>query len=560
MTRAKASARSSLPAQAPMLTSLSKHRPRRSDPALLDALWVRPRTLTRSWYERLRDSALTTAKQHLLAIGPEGSGKSHLVALLVARLRAHKGVAKRAAIAWLPEDETTSSWDGFLLRILRALHASYGPAFALPANDALRDSTREARAALLVEHLLTQLGERTLIVVVEGLDDVLAGLGDEGCKRWRAFLQDNRVAATLATSRRLTPDLSDRERAFFNFFQLEHLPELSIEQSRELLARIADRRGDEALAEFVRSPTGRARVRALQHLTGGNPRAFVSIGRDATRAGLTALTPLVESLLDELTPSMRQRLAGLPDQQRAIVEFLCRNAHTVSVKTIAEALFISQQTAASQLKVLREKAVVVSSSQGRQSRYEPADLLLRLCVDAGGTEPEQLRALVGLLRDGYERAEQSAGTGAEQTPARQQEEQQGEAQRFGGPLRDTATLSIADDAGRETAFRQATSAEDRGGALAALIVATFTSNIDREARARGVRQLVGLGTQAGPAAVGSLGLALTLSIHASAFEHVSSADRESWTAAWRDAATGREALALPARLLDAGLRARVGAD
>ncbi|RKY19965.1 MAG: hypothetical protein DRQ55_09270 [Planctomycetota bacterium] len=41
---------------------------------------------------------------------------------------------------------------------------------------------------------------------------------------------------------------------------------------------------------------------------------------------------------------------------------------------------------------------------------------------------------------------------------------------------------------------------------------------------------------------------------------MSSADRESWTAAWRDAATGREALALPARLLDAGLRARVGAD
>ena len=526
-TSAKAAAPASVdPATGSTPAAISLHRPRRSDAGALDGLWVRPDALVTAWYERLRDSALTETRHHLLAIGPEGSGKSHLVAMLVHRLRAHKAVVARARIAWLPEDETTSSWSALLLRILRSLHGAYGEAFPLPEQDELRTAATDvARSERLSEHLLEHLGKATLIVVIEGLDAVLAGLGDEGCKRWRAFLQDHRVAATLATSRRITPDLSDRDRAFFNFFQLEHLPPLTPAQCVELSARVAGARGDEALEAFVRSPVGRSRVAALHHLAGGSARVFVSIGSRATVAGLDALRPVVDVVLDELTPMQRQRLARLPDQQRSIVEFLCRPSHTVPVKVIADALFVSQQTAASQLKVLREKGLVVSSTKGRESRYEPGDPLLRLCVDVGGQASDDGRAWVDLLRAGYERAE---------------------LQSEGQPFTHSPTAAPRSDDSVQT--------------LAAAVIEAFGSTTDRELRAERVLALAETAADEGQGALTSLCLAVTLGIGDPTYANANAEDLTAWVDAWRGAAvrpeasSHRAALALTTRLLDAGLR------
>ena len=100
---------------------VSRFSPNRTDPAVLEGIFVQRERLAEAWLKRLRDSVLTGVKHHLLAVGPRGCGKSHLVALLVGRLRKDPDVNERVRIAWLPEDETTPSYWKFLLRILRAL-------------------------------------------------------------------------------------------------------------------------------------------------------------------------------------------------------------------------------------------------------------------------------------------------------------------------------------------------------------------------------------------------------------------------------------------------------
>src|ERR1700676_2818771 len=177
---------------------VSRFSPNRTDPAVLEAIFVQRHKLAEVWLERLRDSILTGVKHHLLAVGPRGCGKSHLVALLVSRLRKDSTLTESVRIAWLPEDETTPSFWKFLLRILRSLNAEYGDEIPPPPRDQLEDAADDRRTAFLPDYLLQKLADHPLLVVVENLDDVMRGLKDEGQKRWRAFLQQHRVAATLA--------------------------------------------------------------------------------------------------------------------------------------------------------------------------------------------------------------------------------------------------------------------------------------------------------------------------------------------------------------------------
>jgi tetratricopeptide (TPR) repeat protein len=383
---------------------VSRFSPNRTDPAVLEAIFVQRHRLAEVWLERLRDSVLTGVKHHLLAVGPRGCGKSHLVALLVGRLRKDPAVMERVRIAWLPEDETTTSFWKFLLRILRALNAEYGDEFPPPPRDQFAVATDDRRSAVLTDYLLKKLGGRTLLVAVENLDDVMRGLKDEGQKRWRAFLQEQPVAATLATAQQLTEDVSDRDRPFFNFFQIEHLQPLTADEALALLRKIAEHTGNTDLAAFLQTPTGRARVRAIRHIAGGSHRVFIILSEFATRENLDDLVAAFEELLDELTPYYQERLRWLPDQQREIVEFLCRQARTVPVKEIAAELFLTEQTAAAQLKQLKDKGYVTAGTFGRESRYELAEPLMRLCVEVKNPQREPIRLIVEFLRIWYDRA------------------------------------------------------------------------------------------------------------------------------------------------------------
>ncbi len=383
---------------------MSRFSPNRTDPEVLEAIFVQRHRLAEVWLERLRDSVFTGVKHHLLAIGPRGCGKSHLVALLVGRLRKDPAVRERVRIAWLSEDETTPSFWKFLLRILRALYAEYGNEFPPLPPDQLTDVSDDRRINVLTDYLLKKLERRALLVVVENLDDVMRGLKDEGQKRWRAFLQEHPVVATLATAQQLTDDVSDRDRPFFGFFQIEHLQPLSANEAVSLLQKIAEYNNKTSVAAFLLTPTGRARVRAIRHITGGSHRVFIILSEFATRENLDDLITAFAELLDELTPYYQDRLRWLPDQQREIVEFLCRQAQTVPVKVIAGRLFLTEQTAAAQLKSLKDKGYVTAATVGRESRYELAEPLMRLYVEVKDPHRKPIPLIVEFLRIWYDRA------------------------------------------------------------------------------------------------------------------------------------------------------------
>jgi tetratricopeptide (TPR) repeat protein len=377
---------------------LSRFSPSRTDPEILERIFVQREALAKDAEERLRESASSGNMHHLLFIGPRGSGKTHLVALIFHRLVARADLRDRLRVAWLAEDETTTSFLKFLLRIHRALMQRYPEEFQPLTPGHLQDLDEPGRIELLTKLLVASLQGRTLLVIVENLDELFKGLGDVGEKQWRAFLQENPVSATLATSQQLFDGISRRESPFFGFFQLEYLRPLTLDEAVLLLRRIAELKGDAELAAFLQTPIGRSRVRALHHLSGGNHRIYIILSEFITRESLDELVGPFEKLMDELTPYYQARLSWLSPQQREIVEFLCRWRYAVPVKEIANQLLISQQTVAGQLKEIKEKGYVQSHAVGREARYELAEPLMRLSVEVKENHRQPIRLIIDFLR------------------------------------------------------------------------------------------------------------------------------------------------------------------
>jgi len=192
---------------------------------------------------------------------------------------------------------------------------------------------------------------------------------------------------------------------FYGFFRLYHLKELTLDEATLLLTNIAKFESDHELASFIRTPLGRARLRAVHHLAGGNHRVYVIFSQFLTRELLDELVEPFMHTLDDLTPYYQARMTWLSPQQRKIVEFLCDRRHAVTVKEIAQRCFMTHQTASSQLKLLRETGYADSIPSGRQSYYELREPLMRLCIEVKKHRGEPIRLLVDFLRLWYSPAE-----------------------------------------------------------------------------------------------------------------------------------------------------------
>jgi tetratricopeptide (TPR) repeat protein len=386
---------------------ISRFSPNRTDPAVLEQIFVQRRDLLDQSVAVLRESALTDNKHHLLFVGPRSCGKTHLLALIVHRLKQQTDLADRLRIAWLNEDETSISFLDLLLRIYRALSDRYPQEFPREDLKKLYGHDREEAQNSLSQNLITRIGNRTVLVLVENLDALFNQLDVSDQRTWRAFVQNHPVFTTAATAQSLFAGVSDREQPFFGFFDTRHLRPLTVEEATELLQRIARLHSDSSLTEFLSSPRGRARVHAIHHLSGGNHRLYIVLSDFLTQETLDALVRPLEEMVDErLTPYYQERLRWLSPLQRKIVEFLCFRPSPVAVKVIADRLFAEHGTITSQLKKLREMGYVASNPRGRESLYELAEPLMRLSMQVKDTRDHQpLELIVDFLRVWYEREE-----------------------------------------------------------------------------------------------------------------------------------------------------------
>ncbi|WP_417734953.1 hypothetical protein [Rosistilla oblonga] len=378
---------------------ISVFTPSNTDPEQLERIFVQRHRLLGKIVERLRRSMLTGDMYHVLLIGPRGSGKTNMVALAHHRLTQPADLKDCMRVAWLGEDDAITGLIDLALGIADRLAEEYPGEFDADYRTRYRGLPGDDAAEAILDEINQRLQHRYLWVLLENMDAAFKGMGDQGQKRWRAFLQEKGRIATLATSQQIFDGVSDREQPFWGFFDIHHLRPLSIGDARELIRNISVENGNHDLAKFLETADGRYRIRSLHHLAGGNHRMYVLLSEFLTKESLDDLVAAFETLADELTPYFQERIRSLPAQQAKIVQSLAAmEGAAITVKEIARLTFIDDRSCSKQLGELRNKNYVQSEKRGKESYYELAEPLMRLCLEVKNQRGKPLRLIARFLK------------------------------------------------------------------------------------------------------------------------------------------------------------------
>ncbi|EGK87757.1 Tetratricopeptide TPR_1 repeat-containing protein [Microcoleus vaginatus FGP-2] len=379
-------------------------------PETLEAILVQRHALAERLVELIRVSALTNNKHFQLLIGPRGIGKTHLVSLIYHRVVKMEDLQEKLLIAWLQEEEWgIASFLDLLRGIFRAIAKEYPAAYEAELHDdveKLYDLSPEQAEFKAAELLRDFVGKRVLLLIVENLEDVFSGLGDFGQKQLRAYIQNYSFLTILATSQSLFDGVKLSNNPFYDFFDLHELDEFKLDDAVALLNHIAKLEGNNDLASFIQSPTGRDRIKVVHYLSGGSPRVYIVFSAFLmTPESLDKLVEPFMEMLDSLTPYYQDRMKYLSNQQRKIVDFLCDRGGAAPVKEVAKRCFIEQRTVSSQLKDLRNKGYVKTEEIGRESWYELREPLMRFCLEVKKQRNQPIRLIVDFIRVWYTRKE-----------------------------------------------------------------------------------------------------------------------------------------------------------
>ncbi len=383
----------------------SKYSPGNMTPEALEALFVGREKTLNDVLDRIAASATGAGKHFMLLVGSRGVGKTHFIALLHHRLMTdpqYEAARKKLKIACLNEEEWgVASFLDLLVRLLNALAASYEDKELSTKIERIYEAHQKNPAlALEVAQsiLIDYVGEHTLLLLCENLFDLFEGLEEEGQKRWRSLIQEHPFWTILATAPALFAGVQLQTSPFYGFFTERRLEKLDFETAVRLLQKKAeiDKRGE--LARILGTPTGRARVRAIHHLAGGNHRVYVTMSDFLDQESLDVLVTPFMRMVDDLTPYYQDRMRQLAPQQRKLIEFLSHHETPAMVKDIAHRCLISPQTAAKQLGELAKLGFVQSIKSGRATYYELAEPLMRICIEVKDNKTQHLKLFVRFLR------------------------------------------------------------------------------------------------------------------------------------------------------------------
>ncbi|MEG5162025.1 tetratricopeptide repeat protein [Microcoleus sp. AT3-A2] len=391
-------------------TFISRFTPSLMSPETLEAILVQRHGLAERLVELIRVSALTDNKHFQLLIGPRGIGKTHLVSLIYHRVVKMEDLQDKLLIAWLQEEEWgIASFLDLLRGIFRAIAKEYEVEYEAELHDdveKLYDLSPEQAEFKAAELLKKFVGKRVLLLIVENLEDVFSGLADFGQKQLRGYIQNYSFLTIMATSQSLFDGVKHSNNLFYDFFDLHELDEFKLDDAVALLNHIAKLEGNNDLASFIQSPTGRDRIKVVHYLSGGSPRVYIVFSAFLmTPESLDKLVEPFMEMLDSLTPYYQDRMKYLSNQQRKIVDFLCDRGGAAPVKEIAKRCFIEQRTVSSQLKDLRDKGYVKTEEIGRESWYELREPLMRFCLEVKKQRNEPIRLIVDFIRVWYTRQE-----------------------------------------------------------------------------------------------------------------------------------------------------------
>lgn len=362
----------------------------RFTPSLLDGdalecLFVNREDILNASVDNIFDAAASGRLNHKLYIGPRGSGKTHLVSLIVHRAKKLEEYGNRFVISWLNENAYLTGVFDFAT-LMESIQKNIEP-----KNDNIISS------------------HQLVVVFIENFDRILKNLHEEGQRELRALIEQNENILLITTSTRLTGYIVQQASPFYGFFDITELQPFNAAEAAGMLQHIARLNGNHALEKRLGEPEIKTRLSAIACFAGGQPRVWAFLAAGLTIENINDLTNLFIRSLDDLAPYYEEQLGSLSSNERKIVLALVQSNKSLTVKDMAMQTGISERSLSKTLNginpqwAIPRKGYLQQFIDKRNVYYQLSEPLARIVLQIKEFRGNPLKNAVDFLQEWFVR-------------------------------------------------------------------------------------------------------------------------------------------------------------
>ena len=370
-------------------------------------------------YLRLIEILRDPQPSHVLIIGTRGMGKTTLLQRVRYGVEDDAALNDRYLVLAFPEEQyNVNRLSHFLLNTLDAL----ADAVERLAND--RMLTRIESCALdaaklghegieeLVPTFLAEVGQdlkMNFLLLVDNADRLFETIPDREQWRLRELLSSRPDLTLFGATTQASEGIYGHDRAFYEFFNIQRLTPLTLQEVRGLLLR---------LSEDVEEPEGQegvakqrvenwleadpARLRTLVQLTGGNPRTTVLLFNLVLDGLGGGAREYLEQLLDQCTPNYKGRVDELSPQAQQVLDAVALRWDPAMAMEVAADTGLDNSTVSTHLTRLVRQGILEKADAGdsKKALYQIAERFFNIwyLMRASRRVRAKLRWFVEFLR------------------------------------------------------------------------------------------------------------------------------------------------------------------
>lgn len=339
------------------------------DEAVLRKLFVGREKLLKSVFKEIEDAARKKTPRFVLIVGPRGIGKSHFLVLLYHEIKNKLG-SVLVPIKLREEEYSVYRASDFFLRILEEKKEDTKDILSLAKEDDI------LHAAIEKLKLISKRDGKRYIIFIENLHELFKQLELKELQKLRSIFQKYDFFSVVASAPLIFPGISEHDEPFYNFFEVHHLNEFSLNEIKDLIQKIAKAENNtKFLDEFEKYEP---KIHGMAHLTGGSPRLVILFYEMITRGELENIENAFFKIIDEHTPYYQEIFQLLTGQKRRIFDAVISSEAPITPKQLSRETRLDLPTVTTQLRRLETDGYVISRPMGRYTKYEVRERLFRL--------------------------------------------------------------------------------------------------------------------------------------------------------------------------------------